>query len=178
MSFAPQVPIRVDPETGVWSTDGLPMIYLPRHFYVNHHDAIEAAIGHPAFAKILYEAGHQSAWQWCDKEAVTHGLQGVAVFRHYMKRISQRGWGRFTIMSLDEATGAASIRLDHSIYVLHRADKARGCVCYAFSGWFSGALEWVGRNLGADWRLTTRESYCAASGSHDHCLFVTTPRQP
>lgn len=30
---APEVPIEVDPVTGVWRTDGLPMVYLPRHFW-------------------------------------------------------------------------------------------------------------------------------------------------
>ncbi len=43
----PQVPIDVDPEMGIWQTDGLPMIYLPRHFLVNMQKGIEAAIGPP-----------------------------------------------------------------------------------------------------------------------------------
>jgi hypothetical protein len=30
----PSVPIKIDPDTGIWSTDGLPMIYMPRHFVV------------------------------------------------------------------------------------------------------------------------------------------------
>ena len=43
----PEVPIDVDPETGIWRTDGLPMIYLPRHFLVNNHVAVEEALGRP-----------------------------------------------------------------------------------------------------------------------------------
>ena len=41
----PQVPIEVDESTGVWTTDGLPMLYVPRHFFVNNHTAIEEALG-------------------------------------------------------------------------------------------------------------------------------------
>ncbi|HEV7263340.1 MAG TPA: DUF5943 domain-containing protein [Falsiroseomonas sp.] len=40
-----QVSIDVDPDTGIWRTDGLPMIYLPRHFLVNMQKGFEAALG-------------------------------------------------------------------------------------------------------------------------------------
>ena len=36
----PEMPILVDDETGVWSTDGLPMLYVPRHFFINNHVAV------------------------------------------------------------------------------------------------------------------------------------------
>ncbi len=42
---APQVPIDVDPETGVWSSDDLPMLFVPRHFLINNHRAMEEALG-------------------------------------------------------------------------------------------------------------------------------------
>ncbi len=38
------------------------------------------------------------------------------------------------------------------------------------AGWFPGALDWVGRNIGAQWSLTAREIACAAGG-HDRCTF-------
>ena len=41
----PQVPIDVDEKTGVWTTDALPMLYVPRHFLVNNHEAVEQALG-------------------------------------------------------------------------------------------------------------------------------------
>jgi hypothetical protein len=68
----PQVPIDVDPETGIWRTDGLPMIYLPRHFLVNMQKGIEAAIGPEAYREILYASSDLSALQWCRAEAKTH----------------------------------------------------------------------------------------------------------
>ncbi len=68
---APEVPIEVDPETGVWTTDGLPMIYLPRHFLVNNHGAVEAALGVEAYSKLLYDAGYDSARAWCEAVPLT-----------------------------------------------------------------------------------------------------------
>jgi predicted hydrocarbon binding protein len=173
-SRQPQIPIDVDPETGIWSTDKLPMIYVPRHFFVNNHTFVEEALGRDAYARILYDAGHRSAWQWCEKEAATHGLKGLDVFRHYMKRLSQRGWGRFTVEDVDSATGAARIRLDHSVFVLQQGKVGRK-VCYMFAGWFPGSLEWAGANLGRPWRLAATEQQCAADG-HDHCIFEVVAR--
>jgi hypothetical protein len=39
------VPIEVDERTGVWSVDGMPMILVPRHFFLNNHLAAESALG-------------------------------------------------------------------------------------------------------------------------------------
>ena len=50
---APQLPIEVDSETGVWTTDALPMLYVPRHFFVNNHMGIEEVLGADAYAEIL-----------------------------------------------------------------------------------------------------------------------------
>ena len=70
----PQLPIDVDPDTGVWTTDALPMLYVPRHFFTNNHTAVEEALGLEAYAEILYKAGYKSAYFWCDKEAKQHGI--------------------------------------------------------------------------------------------------------
>ena len=80
----PQLPINVDPDTGVWTTDALPMLYVPRHFFTNNHVAVEEALGVEAYAEILYKAGYKSAYHWCDKEAKLHGLTGMAVFDPFM----------------------------------------------------------------------------------------------
>lgn len=167
----PEVPISVDPQTGIWTTDGIPMIYLPRHFYVNHHEAFELAMGTAAFDKVVHAAGYKSAWQWCEKESKTHALRGSDVFVHYMRRISQRGWGHFSVHRLDRDTGSATIRLDHSIYVEQQEGRRERNLCRAFEGWFCGALEWAGRDMGVDWRLACSETQCAGTPNHGHCLF-------
>ena len=58
-TMQPQLPIDVDPNTGVWTTDALPMLYVPRHFFTNNHTAVEEALGRDAYAEILYKAGLQ-----------------------------------------------------------------------------------------------------------------------
>jgi hypothetical protein len=52
------------------------------------------AVGRPA--------GQRSAYFWCEKEAAHHhGMSGVEVFRHYMRRITHLGWGQFDILKLE-----------------------------------------------------------------------------
>ena len=140
----PQVPIDVDEKTGVWTTDALPMLYVPRHFLVNNHEAVEQALGREAYAAILYAAGHKSAYYWCDREARQHGIRGVDVFAHYLTRISQRGWGQFSIAGMDPERATADIALRHSAFVL-QAHEGNGKRCHMFAGWFAGAMDCVAR---------------------------------
>ncbi|KQW20937.1 hypothetical protein ASC80_12285 [Afipia sp. Root123D2] len=174
-SFEPAVPIRVDPETGIWTTDGLPMIYLPRHFYLNHIAAFTKALGEGPALRVLYEAGYESAWQWCEKEAAQHNLHGADVFLHYMKRISQRGWGQFTVLELNRSTGETRVQLDHSVFVAGHSGLEKQSVCSGFAGWFAGALEWVGHSMGFNWKLKATEDECAGDGQHGHCIFWIRP---
>ena len=166
----PQVPIEVDDATGAWSVDGLPMILVPRHFFVNNHAAVEEALGQERYAAILFEAGHRSAYVWCEKEARTHGLEGVEVFHHYMKRLSQRGWGRFSVDSIDAERGAARVRVAHSVFVAERRTPGRKS-CTMFRGWFPGALEFVAASAGRRLKLACNEVQCASEG-HQDCIFV------
>lgn len=76
----PQVPIEVDDASGVWRVDGMPMILVPRHFLVNNHLAIETALGAANYAELLFEAGHRSAYAWCEQEARTHDLKTPKCF--------------------------------------------------------------------------------------------------
>ncbi|MBT0570711.1 4-vinyl reductase [Curvibacter sp. CHRR-16] len=181
----PQLPIDVDPQTGIWTTDGLPMIYVPRHFFVNNHVEAEAAIGKEAYATGLYKGGYRSAYFWCSQESKTHGLQGLACYEHYLKRLSQRGWGQFAFESVDAATGHARIRLDHSVFVLAQGIAGvpvnKDKLCYLFAGWFAGAMDWVADDTGAKYRTESRETQCAAEHAdhhHDYCIFTVTPLPP
>ncbi|NIE62868.1 DUF5943 domain-containing protein [Burkholderia sp. Ax-1719] len=175
----PQLPIDVNPETGVWTTDALPMLYVPRHFFTNNHTAVEEALGRDAYAEILYKAGYKSAYHWCAKEAEKHGIEGMAVFEHYLKRLSQRGWGLFTIVEADPASARARIELHNSSFVLAQPDKhgTDEKLCYMFAGWFAGAMDWVndttpdGKKAP---RAQSREVRCAAEG-HAHCVFEVSP---
>jgi predicted hydrocarbon binding protein len=167
----PQVPIEVDEATGGWSVDGVPMILMPRHFFLNNHLAIEGALGVETYARLLFDAGHKSAYVWCEVEAKTHGLKGIEVFHHYMKRLSQRGWGQFQVQSADGETGHARIHVRNSVFA-HGKNGAKSC--YMFRGWFPGALEYVAAAAGGRLRLTSVELQCAAEGA-PYCVFETKP---
>jgi hypothetical protein len=166
----PQVPIDVDPDTGIWRTDGLPMIYLPRHFLVNMQKGIEAAIGADAYRQILYASSDLSAMQWCRAEAKTHGLTPVETFRHYLKRLSQRGYGQIDITALDEAAGTATVVVRHSAFALGYGPEAWRHVCYTFEGSFAGGMRYVLEMAGRVGEPACREVACAANGQPE-CRF-------
>lgn len=171
----PLLPIDVDETSGVWSTDGLPMLYVPRHFFTNNHLAVEAALGRQRYAEILYPAGYRSAYFWCEKEAQTHGLSGLAVFEHYLKRLSQRGWGLFEFIEADAGSGHARISLRNSSFVLQQP-QVHGRLCYMFEGWFAGAMDFVSEQVSPARPVKTEsiESQCAAEG-HAFCTFTVSP---
>lgn len=169
----PQIPINVDENTGVWTTDSLPMLYVPRHFFNNNHHAVEDALGREKYAEVLYQAGYKSAYYWCEKEAEAHNLKGMAVYEHYLQRLSQRGWGKFSFASVDEAAAFAEIKLEYSSFVLAETEKP-GKLCYMFAGWFAGAMDWVTQKQGRSTPTLCCETQCGGEG-HDHCVFTIKP---
>lgn len=171
---APELPIEVDSETGIWTSDALPMLYVPRHFFINNHMAIEEALGAEKYADILYHAGYKSAWHWCEKEAELHGLEGVDVFEHYMKRLSQRGWGLFITEAIDLDEGTARVRLEHSAFV-YQMGKVNRKIEYMFTGWFAGAMDQILSARGSSLRTVAEQTQSGAEEGHNNGLFVVTP---
>jgi predicted hydrocarbon binding protein len=171
----PQVSIEVDDATGIWTVDGLPMVLVPRHFLINSHKSAEAALGIEANARMAYEAGHKSAWYWCDQEARRHGLAGLRVFEHYMRRLSQRGWGQFKIIAADDASGRATVQLAHSVFVAEYGRGMERRVCYPVTGWLVGSLEWACAAAGTRRSLAARETSCVAHDGGDACVFEVAP---
>src|SRR4051812_10136520 len=119
----PEVAIEVEDETGRWTVDGLPMILMPEHFFLNNHFAVEDALGREELGRILAPAGYRSAYHWCEREAAHHGIFGEEVFRHYMRRLSQRGWAQFRVVELDGAAGCARVQVTHSVFVTGRRKR-------------------------------------------------------
>ena len=166
---SPEVPIDVDAVTGIWSTDGMPMIYMPRHFFVNYYAAMDAALGREKHQAMLFASSHKSAVQWCAAEARTHGLRDVAVFRHYLNRMSQRGWARLTIEHVDLTLPEARVRVDNSAFGLQLGRTGR-TECAMFAGSLAGGLEWASADAGRSVTMTARETQCISQG-HAHCAF-------
>lgn len=167
----PEVPIVVDDETGAWFTGGIPMIYILRHFYVNHHEAFEDAIGREALGEVLFWPGYRSAWQWCARGSVTYELRGFEVFRHYIQRLSLRGWGRFGVDEFGEVRGFGRITLSNSVFVLHKGRKTERSECYPFAGWLVGALEWSAQDVGSNLKVSAKEVVCASMNGCESCVF-------
>lgn len=172
---SPQVPIDVDPASGIWTTDGMPMIYMPRHFFVNYYMAMDQALGRDRHQEMLYQASHKSAWEWSVAEAKVHGLRDIAVFRHYLARLSQRGWGHFAITAADLAQGTAEVRVAHSAFALQLGATGR-CECAMFAGSLAGGLAWASADAGTAIEVVAREQRCLSQGQAD-CLFEVRPAQ-
>jgi hypothetical protein len=95
--------------------------------------------------------------------------------------LSQRGWGQFTVESLEPAIGRARICVANSAFVLaqtglghHQGPPRRTCTM--FRGWFAGALEFVGAALGKRLELASDEIQCAAEGRQERCVFEVSPK--
>jgi predicted hydrocarbon binding protein len=173
MPLAPPVAIEIDETTGHWVSDGLPMVFTPRHFFMSMVEAMEAAVGPAAAATHLYDAGFRSAETWCRLERERTGMGAIEVVHFYLERLSQRGWGRFALSDLDPATGTGTVTLHHSSFVAHYGSDAGRKVCGLCAGWAPGALTAAGTSLGRPWRLRGAETQCAAEG-HTHCEFSVT----
>lgn len=160
----PEIPIEVDPETGIWSTDGLPMMYLPRHFMVNMQKGIEQALGIERYRATVYASSELSALQWCRAEARTHGLGPAETFRHYLRRMSQRGHGRLEVVALDEAAGTADVVARNSAFALGYGPDAGRRVCYVFEGSLAGGMAYLLEATGRTGQPVCREVACMAEG--------------
>ena len=168
------VPVVVDPETGAWSVDGMPMMLVPRHFWAFIQMECERKFGIDATREVFDAATNKAAKVWCAREAKTHGLAGAEVVRHYLRRVGSRGFGKFAIEKIDPAAGTATIRLDHSVYVAEYGPQAGRRVCYMFASTFVGGMEYVAEAAGHPCALAAEEIQCGAEGA-ECCRFEVRP---
>jgi hypothetical protein len=168
---APEIAIEVEPETGIWRTDGVPMIYLPRHFLVNNHKAMEAALGREPYAAIIRQATDKSAFDWCTIQSQRETAPAEDIFGLYFTRLSQRGWGRFSIELLDKHNGAARLKLEHSVFVLEEHQKSAQMLCYMFEGFLAGAMRFLLGDQQEGATFQCHEVRCAGQGPNAFCCF-------
>lgn len=157
----------------------LPQVYAK--VLSNDHAALEAALGREHYAGIIYRAGYKSARYWCEKDARLQALDGRAVFDRFLKHLSESVWGRFSLVEVDSASRNAEIRLDHSPFVLTQGETCAAKHCHLFSGWFAGAVDWLGERSGCaaagKASSTCKQTQCGAQG-HDHCIFSVRGKPP
>jgi hypothetical protein len=168
---APEVPIDVDPDTGIWRTDGMPMIYLPRHFLVNLLKTMEGEVGSARFRELFYGSAELSARQWCAAEARTHGLSPLATFHHYLRRMGSRGHGRFELTRLDRDARRAEVVARNSAIALGYGPQTGRKVCAILEGSFAGGLGHVLEGEGIAGKPDCVEVACLAEG-HPECRFA------
>lgn len=167
----PAVQIDVDETSGIWRTDGLPMVYVPRHFMVNMHKEIEQTLGRDAYGAMLDRSGAKSAGFWCQSQADQLGHPPEQIFAHYLKRLSERGWGRFELESLDTQALTATVTLRESIYVLENPAGSAAPTCYMFEGFLIGAMQFLcDAQCIQPAAITCHETACAAMGAAE-CRF-------
>lgn len=166
------VPIQVDGVTGGWSVNGVAMVLAPRHLITNILTAAESRIGSVDSAAMLRDAGRLSAEQWCAHEATRLQLSGVALVMHYLRQLSSRGWGLFSVARLENHFAIGSVRVQHSA-LAYRTVEPGATACYLFASWLEGALAHVPPGAERPGTAVVREVACAASGGSD-CLFEIT----
>lgn len=162
---APEVQIDVEAETGIWRTDGLPMVYTPRLFLVNMQRGMEEAIGEAAVRDMLYRSSERSAVQWCRHQATEQGLGGEEVLRHYIRRMSQRGFGQVELAALDVVAGTGTLLVRHSAFALGYGPETGRAVCHIFTGSFAGGMRHVLEAAGVAGEPVCEEVECMAAGA-------------
>jgi len=74
------------------------------------------------------------------------------------------------VIELDGRRGRVNVRVKHSVFVTGKLENAQRKLCSMFAPWIAGALEFASKKR----QIASRESYCAAEGEHDHCLFTAS----
>lgn len=161
------VTVEVDERTGRWSVDGIPMILVPQHLVLNNLAGAEDALGSRAAADLVHGPGYRSAQTWCERQRAFHGLDEVEVVHHYLDQLGRRGWGRFSLRSLDVLGGEAEVDLEHSALADASSTLAG---CYLFCGWLAGALDAARAGLGVSPGFHVRETACVSAGART-CVF-------
>ncbi len=170
------MPIQVDDETGVWTTDALPMLYVPRHFFVNNHMGIEEVLGADKYAEILYKAGYKSAWHWCEegsrvpwhpRRRGVRALHEAPVAARLGPVLRPRSWTWTPAMPRSSSSTSAFV------YVYGKVNRK---VDYMFTGWFSGAIDQILAAKGSAIRTVTVQEYSGSEEGHDDGLFVHPPK--
>ena len=166
--------VRVDATSGEWTVDGRPVVLLPRHAYVAPQKAIESLYGADVARRVMHEAYFGAGLSWCEKEAAIHGLRNDDIFRHYMRRASERGLGRFVVEDIDAASGRARVRIERSAICSEYPPTNGHPACFAFAASLAGGMTAAAASAGVTVKLKGEETRCMASGATE-CLIEIGP---
>ena len=152
--------------------DEVPMVLMPLWFFVGIKKRVGAEAGSERVAKIYYDAGYEGAYKW-SKVQIENGLKGPAVLEQYLNSMTNRGWGRFEISSLDENKGRAIFRLQHSAMALEQG-RTEEASCLWVPGAMAGSMQAVLESNGSPLKVSGKEVRCLSTG-HSFCEFIVEP---
>ena len=155
--------------------DEVPMVIMPLWFFVGIKNRVGAEAGARIAAKIYYDAGYEGAYKWSQVQ-IENGLRGSAVLEQYLNSMTNRGWGRFEILSLDENNGRAIFRLHHSAIALEEGvNDAASCLWVP--GAMAGSLQAILESNGSPLKVGGKEVRCLSTGQ-PFCEFIVEPVSP
>ena len=150
----------------------VPMIITPVWFFAGIVKRLTEKAGVKLASDVLYEAGYQGAYDWAVVQ-MQDGLDGRAVMEQYLASMTNRGWGRFEIVSFARNRGKGRFRFFNSAIALDH-----GCtgnrVCHCFSGALAGGFQAILNSDGAGLKVNGRETACYSEGG-DLCEFEVGP---
>ena len=152
--------------------DEVPMVLMPLWFFAGIMKRVEAETGRRAVAKIYYDAGYEGAYKW-SKVQIENGLQGSAVLEQYLNSMTNRGWGRFEIVSLDENNGRATFRLHHSALALEQG-RTEEASCLWVPGAMAGGMQAILDYNDSLLKVGGKEIRCLSTGQ-PYCEFMVEP---
>lgn len=159
---------------GDLSLNGLPMVLMPRHFFRYILREVNKAVSPEVFRKIYWQAGYDGAVSFCQAFQRSHNCTPREAVQGYLDEMSIRGWGHFSIQSLDPEKGTMEVLLENSAL---NADGDIPSGNLAWEGAMLGSMAFLQKQLtgkytaGVDVR--GREVPARASGENNFQIIVT-----
>jgi len=153
--------------------DSIPMVLMPRWFFVSIIREAEKFAGRAAAEKIYYAAGYDGAFKWAQTHIKKMNLSGKEVMEQYLGSAGLRGWGRFEILKFVAEEGSGLFRLYHSAVSEEMGNIGR-LACIHLPGSLAGAFQAILDQIGQDLKVVGREISCRSKGDN-LCEFVVEP---
>ena len=152
--------------------DTVPMVLMPRWFFVAIKKQTENLCDRETARRIYYQAGWEGAEKWAQVQ-MEAGLTGRAVMEQYMNSAAIRGWGRTEITEYDENAGRVVVKLNHSS-VAEETGSSDLPVCDHLPGSVAGAMTAILEHKGIHKQLIGKETKCLSQGKGE-CVFEVGP---
>ena len=152
--------------------DTVPMILMPRWFFVGIMKRVVSEAGPQIASKIYYAAGYEGAYNW-SKVQIENGLRGMDIIKQYLGSMTHRGWGRFEILKFDDVKGQANYRLHHSALALELGQTGKAG-CLWVPGALAGSMQAVLESKGNPLKVRSRETRCLSEGQ-PYCEYIVAP---